>query len=230
MPGILTARRLEQDGAGNASEANMRTMNIGRMRRAALGAVGAGALVVTAACGTSDDTRVRAMGYDSGLAQPVAQQMAAGAPNANGQVLVNCEPNQRALVRQVFVNGQAVAQVQCVAVEQQAYGTAYGTPVSYGTGVVAPRDYGYDTRVVQPAVVQQPVVYREPVRATSSRRVVTERTDSGRSVKKSAIIIGSSAGVGAGVGAAVGGKKGALIGAAIGGGSAAIWDQMTRRK
>jgi hypothetical protein len=27
----------------------------------------------------------------------------------------------------------------------------------------------------------------------------------------------------------VGGKKGALIGAAIGGGSAAIWDQITRR-
>ena len=51
-----------------------------------------------------------------------------------------------------------------------------------------------------------------------------------RSVKKSAVIIGSSAGVGAGVGAAVGGKKGALIGATIGGGGAAIWDQVTRRK
>jgi hypothetical protein len=51
-----------------------------------------------------------------------------------------------------------------------------------------------------------------------------------RSAKKSAVIIGSSAGAGAGVGAAVGGKKGALIGAAIGGGGAAIWDQITRRK
>lgn len=208
----------------------MRTMNISNVRRAALGAVGAGALIVTAACSTSDDLRMRAMGNDGGLAQPVAQQMIAGAPNANGQVLVNCEPNERALVRQVLVNGQAVAQVQCVAVEQPVYGAAYGTPVSYGSGVVAPRDYGYDTRVVQPAVVQQPVVYREPVRSTSSRRVVTQRSDSGRSVKKSAIIIGSSAGIGAGVGAAVGGKKGALIGAAIGGGGAAIWDQMTRRK
>jgi hypothetical protein len=49
-------------------------------------------------------------------------------------------------------------------------------------------------------------------------------------VKKSAIIIGSSAGVGAGVGAAVGGKKGAGIGALIGGGGAALWDQITRRK
>jgi hypothetical protein len=51
-----------------------------------------------------------------------------------------------------------------------------------------------------------------------------------RSVAKSAIIIGSSAGIGAGVGAAAGGKKGALIGAAIGGGGATIWDQVTRRK
>jgi hypothetical protein len=51
-----------------------------------------------------------------------------------------------------------------------------------------------------------------------------------RSVKKSAIIIGSSAGVGAGVGAAVGGKKGALIGAVIGGGGATLWDQVTRRR
>ena len=50
-----------------------------------------------------------------------------------------------------------------------------------------------------------------------------------RTVKKSAIIIGSSAGAGAGVGAAIGGKKGALIGAAIGGGGAALWDQITRR-
>jgi hypothetical protein len=50
-----------------------------------------------------------------------------------------------------------------------------------------------------------------------------------RSVKKSAIIIGSSAGAGAGVGAAVGGKKGALIGALIGGGGAALWDQIARR-
>jgi hypothetical protein len=70
--------------------------------------------------------------------------------------------------------------------------------------------------VARPQRTRQ-VIYDEPVRKT-------------RSVKKSAIIIGSSAGVGAAVGAAVKGKKGALIGAAIGGGGAAIWDQVTRRK
>lgn len=207
----------------------MRTMSISNLRRAALGAVGAGALIVTAACGASDGARVRAMGYD-GLAQPVSQQMAA-APN--GQVLVNCEPNQRTLVRQTVVNGQPVAQVQCVAAEQPVYGTAYGNgvyPVAYGNGSVVPRDYGYDTRVVQPAVVQQPVVYRPARTVTTARRGPVERVERGRSVKKSAIIIGSSAGVGAGVGAAVGGKKGALIGAVIGGGGATLWDQITRRK
>jgi hypothetical protein len=49
-------------------------------------------------------------------------------------------------------------------------------------------------------------------------------------VKKSAIIIGSSAGAGAGLGAAIGGKKGAAIGAIIGGGGATLWDQITRHK
>ena len=50
-----------------------------------------------------------------------------------------------------------------------------------------------------------------------------------RSVKKSAVIIGSSAAGGAGLGAVLGGKKGAAIGAVVGGGGATLWDQMTRR-
>ena len=102
-------------------------------------------------------------------------------------------------------------------------------PRAYGP-VATPVAYGYsapvgDARVVPVRTYQaaapvrtRQVVYRDPVTVKK-----------GRSVKKSAIIIGSSAGVGAGVGAAVGGKKGALIGAAIGGGGAAIWDQITRR-
>ena len=59
---------------------------------------------------------------------------------------------------------------------------------------------------------------------------MTSRGPEAPPVKKSAIIIGSSAGVGAGLGAAIGGKKGALLGAAIGGGGATLWDQITRRK
>ena len=83
-----------------------------------------------------------------------------------------------------------------------------------------------DPRVAAP-------VYREVVQPVRSRTVQYQRAPvrvaRGRSVKKSALIIGSSAGIGAGVGAAVKGKKGALIGAAIGGGAATIWDQITRK-
>jgi hypothetical protein len=88
-----------------------------------------------------------------------------------------------------------------------------------------------DTRIVPAAAY--PTVAARPVRAQQvvydddrPVRVVKPK----RSVKKSAVIIGSSAGVGAGVGAAVGGKKGALIGAVLGGGGATLWDQVTRRK
>jgi hypothetical protein len=140
---------------------------------------------------------------------------------ADGQVLVTCEPHQRTLVRQAIVRGRTVARVECVSdgMTPAAYGAAYNP---------------YPGQVYDPRIAQAPApIYREAaprvVRQTAPRRTATERVSSGRSVKKSAIIIGSSAGVGAGVGAAVGGKKGALIGAAIGGGSAAIWDQVTRR-
>src|SRR5690606_27691675 len=96
--------------------------------------------------------------------------------------------------------------------------------------------------VAQPVAttMEEPmVIERTTARQAPARRVVNvvrdgdyvelEPRKKNRSWQKSAIIIGSSAGVGAGVGAATGGKKGALIGAAIGGGAATIWDQATRR-
>ena len=195
--------------------------------RSALGATaGAGALLFTFACGGT----AREM---TAVAAAPATPGATGAP-----VLVSCEPHQRTLVRSAIVNGSVVSQVECVAAAQPAYGQgvtaapAALTPVSYG----AP---AYPVAVAQPVhaplgdaqivPASYPATAARPVR---TRQVVYDerpvrRT---RSVKKSAIIIGSSAGVGAGVGAAVGGKKGALIGAAIGGGGAAVWDQITRRK
>ena len=184
--------------------------------RAGALALGAGALFVTVGCGTRDLTGVSAQGL-------AANQ--AGVP-----VIVTCEPHQRTLVRPVVVNGATVSQVECVAAGvAPVTGEAVVTPVaaqpvyrqlSSASQPVYANDDARIVRTSYPAArptQTREVVYREPVRQT-------------RSVKKSAIIIGSSAGVGAGVGAAVGGKKGALIGAAIGGGSAAIWDQVTRRK
>ena len=195
----------------------MRTFKTTNMWRAAAGLSAAGALVVTAACSSGEDfARVRAAG-------DVAQQIG----NANGQVLVNCEPQQRTLVRQVVVNGQPMSQVECVTTTgaPAGYGVNYAPAYApaYRTPRAVPADYGYDTRVVSPAPVYRPA-------STVQRGSTVEQPRTGRSVQKSAIIIGSSAGVGAGVGAAVGGKKGALIGAVVGGGGAALWDQLTRHK
>jgi hypothetical protein len=150
-----------------------------------------------------------------------------------------CEPNQRAVIRQVAVNGAAQAQLQCETVAPAAIGTtgtvaplAVATPVA-AAPIAVPVGYTQaplaDTRFV-PAVYQQPVA----TRSVAPRRLVapTPRRYSApkRSVGKSAVIIGSSAGIGAGVGAAIGGKKGAGIGALVGGGGAALWDQLTRRR
>ena len=186
---------------------------------------GVGALLVTAGCGTVRDA-------SNGV---VAQQLTAN--HAGAPVVVSCEPHQRTLVRQAIVNGAAVSQVECVAAagQQAAYAEApIAQPVAAPVASRAPvraaqpvySDLG-DAQVVPVARAPRPAA--RPVR--TSQVIYDERpVKQGRSVKKSAIIIGSSTGVGAGVGAAVGGKKGALIGAAIGGGSAAIWDQVTRRK
>jgi hypothetical protein len=202
----------------------MTLQNIRQKGAAAAAVVGLGALLV----GCSRD------GVN-------AAQMAAGTP-VGTPLSVSCEPNQRAVVRQVAVNGAFQSQVQCETVVPTVNGfVPAGTagtfgaaaPVAYQPGYqqvaytpVAPLD---NTQLVRTAYPQQTVVTRE----AAPRRVVTqrvERVQPKRSVAKSAVIIGSSAGVGAGVGAAIGGKKGAGIGALIGGGSAAIWDQITRRK
>jgi hypothetical protein len=192
-------------------------VRFGRAIGAPLGiAAGVAALVATAGCGSRDGSGLSAQGLAAAGAQP------AGAP-----VLVTCEPHPRTLVRPVVVNGATLSQVECVTnglpVSAQPVSAQSFAPAApqYRPARPVYDDLG-DARVVSaPPPAARPVrtrqvVYDEPVRNT-------------RSVKKSAIIIGSSAGVGAGVGAAVGGKKGALIGAAIGGGSAAIWDQVTRR-
>jgi hypothetical protein len=184
------------------------------------------ALLATVGCGARDPQALSAQT----LAAPVAQ---AGAP-----IVVSCEPNQRTLVRPVVVNGATVSQVECI--------TSGTVPVATQP-FAAPADPYRQPRALQPAVydravhdrgddlgdarvipVSQPTTVARPIQARQVvyRDVPVRQT---RSVKKSAIIIGSSAGAGAGVGAAIGGKKGALIGAAVGGGGAALWDQLTRR-
>ena len=143
---------------------------------------------------------------------------AAGAARGSN-VLMNCEPSQQALVRQTTVDGEPQVMVNCVstplAAEQAAYASpaaaqAYATPAVYTRTAPAPR-----------------VVQSAPARRTSSAPARTP-TESKRSWKTTALVIGGSTGAGAGVGGAIGGKKGALIGAAIGGGSAAIFEAIKR--
>jgi hypothetical protein len=199
--------------------------NIRRKATAAAGVIGLGALLV----GCSRET-------------PFNSTQLAGA--AAAPLSVSCEPNQRAVVRQVALNGVLQAQVQCESVTASAFapigttGSFGGTaPVAYASAPVAqPIAYtvpSENTRLVRTAYPQEVVRREAAPRVVSYQPAAQERVvvrQPKRSVKKSAIIIGSSAGVGAGVGAAVGGKKGAGIGALIGGGGAALWDQITRRK
>jgi hypothetical protein len=183
---------------------------------------GIAALAATVACGASGTTSV-----------PAASSLAS-APNGASPVMVTCEPNQRTLVRPVVVNGATMSQVECVSVAGAPVPVAQTTYAPANTVRTTPAAYDLEpARVVQPdqpasvarAIPARQVVYRDDVRDRDEVRARPKRT-----VAKSAVIIGTTAGASAGIGALIGGKKGALIGAAVGGGGATVWDQMTRRK
>ena len=185
--------------------------------RLSMALLGIGALAAT---GCSTGTPV-------GASPATGLNAAAAAPGVT-PFAINCGPGQQALIRPSLIAGQSIAQVECVpvagAMPVVGAGPVGAMPVA---GAAVPAAY-----YAAPPMVEQPVVYqpapRTVYRTAPAARVV--RHKSGRSWQKSAIIIGSSAGVGAGVGGAVKGKKGALIGAAIGGGVATIWDQATRKR
>jgi hypothetical protein len=205
----------------------MRGTQVKSQWKQAAALVGAGVLFFTVGCASRDGGALR------------PQELAAA--QAGAPVVVSCEPNQRTLVRQAVVNGAPVSQVECVTAATEA---AYAQTPAVSQPVAVPASYGYTSRApraaapvyddlgdaqVVPAAASRTARVAHPVR--TSQVVYDERpVRKQRSVKKSAIIIGSSAGAGAGVGAAVGGKKGALIGALIGGGGAAVWDQVTRHR
>jgi hypothetical protein len=164
--------------------------------------LGLGALVGVTACGTQASV-------------PPSQQVSAGVMS------VNCGAGQQALIRPSTVNGQAVSQVECVPAAV-AGPAAFAPELGPPPAAVVP--VSYTAAAVYPA---RPVVARDYV---EYRPRVIRHVRRGRSVKESAVIIGSSAGIGAAIGGAVKGGKGALIGAAIGGGGAALWDQATRHR
>jgi hypothetical protein len=148
-----------------------------------------------------------AMSPNGAVAVPVSDAAARSA--ASGPVMVNCAPGQRALVRQVFMNGEPVSQVACVADPSAGYmdNGIVTAPVAQPVAYRAPRTS---------TVSERRVVYQEP----APRRVVGQE----RSLKKQLLVIGGSTAAGAGIGGIIGGKKGALIGAALGGGASTIFE------
>lgn len=196
------------------------------LKQAAGAAMGIAALAFTFACSSAPQA--------AGVAAQTAQGAQPGVP-----VVVSCAPTERTIVRPTVVNGVAMSQVECVAGEYAAAPVqAVTQPVAYAPAAApVPARAARAPRVVQPEYADLEDAQVVPARTAAARPVETRQViyderpvRKTRSVGKSAIIIGSSAGAGAGVGAAIAGKKGALIGAAVGGGGAAIWDQITRRK
>ena len=194
-----------------------------RWGRAAVAVGSLGAVIAAAGCGVTREAT-----------SAPAPAMTAAANQAGVPIVVSCEPNQRTIVRPTLVNGTPMSQVECVAGETQPA----GIPAQSTSRAIAAAPLVARAAAAQPITDDladtevMPVAGRPssaaPVRA---RQIVyDERRTPRRSVKKSAVIIGSSAGVGAGVGAALGGKKGALLGAVVGGGGATLWDQITRHK
>ena len=188
------------------------TSSLARFSAVALFGVG---VLAAPACRSTTPVAAAAPGTTTA---PFAAAAPASTP-AGAPVAVNCGAGLQALIRPAVVAGQAISQVDCV-------------PVSGGPA--APVAYAAAPAAAMPAsYYEEPVVYRPAprrvVRSAQYEPARTVRRKSGRSWQKSAVIIGSSAGIGAGVGGAVKGKKGALIGAAIGGGAATIWDQATRK-
>src|SRR5215213_9148752 len=158
---------------------------------------GLGALLFTVGCGATQN----------GVAA-AAQPMTAAQPGT--PMVVSCEPNQRTLVRPTIVNGVALSQVECISAGDAAFAPAQGAqpalaavPVRYAAAprVVSSRsDELADTRIIgaetpaYPPSVARPIPARQVIYDDERPAKVVKR---GRTVQKSAIIIGSSAGVGA---------------------------------
>ena len=155
---------------------------------------------------------------------PAATVASTSAPGLAG-MQVECEPGQRAVVRQATatVNPQP-ATVACVtALPMEAGYVAAAYPASQ---LVSQQPYVTPTYATRPYVAPAPRV----VRTSSARTVYRAPAPRVRSAKSSIAIIAGGTAAGALVGGLIDGKKGAIIGGLIGGGGATVYDRTTRKK
>ncbi len=124
-----------------------------------------------------------------------------------GGLQLECEPGQRAVLRQ--------ASLACVG--------RPNVPMALVDRYEAAPSAGYLQTVNRPTVARQAAPAQ---RAPVARAPVKAK----RSTQKSVAIIAGSTAAGAVVGGVAKGKKGAVIGGIVGGAAATIWDQVTRRK
>lgn len=186
----------------------------------AVGGLVAGGIALMAA-GQAQHARAAVEPMGMPIAQTVAQS---AAPS------VQCAPHQQATLARVVLNGREVTTLACI--DQVNDGIAYYQPAQ--PMMAAPQAYAQPVTYV-PVQAPAPQVVA-PARPAARRVTYREQGDTvryepdskKRSIAKTAMIIGGSAGAGAGVGAIAGGKKGALIGAAIGGGAASIYEATKR--
>jgi hypothetical protein len=136
---------------------------------------------------------------------------------------VECEPGQRAVVRQAATVNPSPATVACVSAVPAGYTTAAAYPASQYVTQPYTQQYG-------PRPYVAPAPAPRMVRTSSVRTVSRTPAPRVRSAKSSIAIIGGGTAAGALVGGLIDGKKGAIIGGLIGGAGATVYDRTTRKK
>ena len=138
---------------------------------------------------------------------------------------VECEPGQRAVVRQAATVNPSPATVACVSAQAVPVGYAAAYPA--GQQLVS-QPYAAPVYATRPYVA--PASAPRMVRTSSVRTVSRTPAPRVRSAKSSIAIIGGGTAAGALIGGLIDGKKGAIIGGLIGGGGATVYDRTTRKK
>jgi hypothetical protein len=127
-------------------------------------------------------------------------------------VALGCRPEEAAVVQHFTFQGERGLNSQCVVVS---------APWAAAAAMMAPSPTTASTAMT--------TARSNAASAVRGTRQAERSSPTGRTWKKTALVIGGSTAAGAGIGGLIGGKKGALIGSAIGGGGSTIYEAVKRR-